>query len=101
MMRLLLLAFVVGLALALGFLAGYLRWEHFAGDAQRAERELRASAAELSALHTKQQTLEQQLEEVNKEQQRLAQENEILRKQLNTERLVTGRGVQLPALPPK
>lgn len=100
-MRWFIVALVVALALAAGFLGGYVRWGHSAREGQRAERELGASAAELSALRAKQHTLEQQLEEVDKEQQRLAQENEILRQQLTSERVGTGHGGQLPALPPK
>jgi len=38
---------------------------------------------------------------VSKEQERLAQENELLRKQETTQRLLTGQGGELPERPPK
>jgi hypothetical protein len=52
-------------------------------------------------LREEKQELQQRLEQLSKEQERLAQENEILRKQQTTEQLLTGKGGELPAHPLK
>lgn len=89
------------LAAAAGFLAGYARWGKEAAQVEQVEQRLEVTHSEVTTLDNQKQDLEQRLQEVTKEQQRLAQENEILRKQQTTEQLVTGKGGELPALPPK
>ncbi|MFI5364695.1 MAG: hypothetical protein ACHQ4J_03645 [Candidatus Binatia bacterium] len=89
------------LAAAAGFFAGYARWGKQAAQVEQVEQRLEATHSEVTTLHDQKQDLEQRLLEVTKEQERLAQENEILRKQQTTEQLVTGKGGELPALPPK
>ena len=89
---------VVLLAAAAGFFVGYARRDK---QASEVEHRLEATHAEVTTLHDEKQELEQRLQEVTKEQERLAQENEILRKQQTTEQLLTGKGGELPALPPK
>jgi Tfp pilus assembly protein PilN len=96
-------AILFGLALALGagLLAGYIRWGSPVAPAKQSEQNLQVLQSELSEQRTRNQELEQRLEQVNKEQERLAQENEILRKERTTEQLLGGTGGELPAKPPK
>ncbi len=89
------------LAAAAGFFAGYARWGKDAAHVQQVEQRLETTHSEVTTLHDQKQELEQRLQAVTKEQERLAQENEILRKQQTTEQVVTGKGGELPALPPK
>jgi TolA-binding protein len=89
------------LAAAAGFFAGYARWGKEAAQVQQVEQRLETTHSEVTTLRDQKQDLEQRLQQVTKEQERLAQENEVLRKQQTTEQLVTGKGGELPALPPK
>lgn len=94
---------VVGIVIAAGagLFIGYVRWGTQAPQLQRVEEHLEATKTEAAALRDQKQDLERRLDQVAKEQERLAQENEILRKQQTTEQLLTGRGGELPNLPPK
>ena len=94
---------IFGLALALGagLLAGYLRWGSPPAPEKHSEQSLEALQSEVTGLRTHNQELEQRLEQVNKEQERLAQENEILRKEHTTDQLLGTPGAELPARPPK
>ena len=94
---------IVGILVAAiaGLLVGYARWGTVAARSTRVEQQLHATESEATALRTQNQDLAQRLDQVTKEQQRLAQENEILRKQDTTERLLSGQKGELPELPPK
>jgi Na+-translocating ferredoxin:NAD+ oxidoreductase RnfG subunit len=96
-------AIIFGLALAVGagLLAGYLRWGSPTVPAKQSEQGLQALQAELSEQRAHNHELEQRLEQIGKEQERLAQENEILRKEHTTEQLLGGGSGELPARPPK
>lgn len=88
-------------AAGLGILAGYIRWGQQAVRVEAVEQRLQTLSSESTTLRTQKQELEQRLEQVNKEQQRLAHENEVLHQQRTTDALVTGQGGELPAQPPK
>jgi|ERR1700687_55693 len=98
-----LVATILGIVLAAGtgLLVGYLQWGKQVTQAERVEQRLQSTASELTSLRDQKQQLEQRVDQLSKEEQRLAQENEILRKQQSTERLLGGQGGELPALPPK
>jgi len=91
----------VAIAAGVGLLAGYIRWGAQATQAERLQQRLEASGAETAALRDQKQRLEERVEQVTKEQERLAQENEALRKEYTTQQLLTGQGGELPARPPK
>ena len=94
-----LVAFVA--AAGLGLVAGYLRWGRPATQLEHVEQRLQTTNSELTAARGEKQQLEQRLEQVQKEQERLAHENEILHQQRTTEQLLGGQGGELPELPPK
>jgi hypothetical protein len=100
-MRWVITAVAVVLAAAAGLFLGYVRWGTEVTHSQRAERRVESTGAEAAVLRTENEQLEQRLGQVLKEQERLAQENEILRKQQTTERILGGPGGPLPDLPPK
>jgi uncharacterized protein HemX len=87
----------VMIALAVGFYAGYVWWPREHMPAVPAA----ATQTELESLQQQKRDLEQRLEQVTKEQERLAEENEILHKQRTTDQLLGGPGGALPELPPK
>jgi cell division protein FtsB len=89
------------LAAACGYIVAYLRFGAQPPRVQRVESQLDETKAELSTMRDEKRDLQQRLEQVTKEQERLAQENELLRQQQVTEALVSDRGGELPALPPK
>ncbi len=89
------------LAAGLGLWVGYVRWGKQAAQVERVEQRLQTLTSEATSLRDQKQDLEQRLEQISKEQERLARENDILRQQRTTEQLVTGQGGELPALPPK
>jgi hypothetical protein len=91
----------VVLAVAAGILVGYVRWGTEGTHVERVEQHLESTKSEAATLRSANEQLEQRLQQVTKEQERLAQENEILRKQQTTERLLGGSGGELPELPPK
>jgi cell division protein FtsB len=93
--------FAIVLSAAAGYVVGYLRSGKQAIQARHVEPRIEATSAELSSLHDQKQDLEQRVGELTKEQERLAQENEILRKQLATGQLLGRQSGELPALPPK
>ena len=101
MLRWAAIIFALALAAGAGLLAGYIRWGTPAAPAKQSEQSLQMLQSELSDLRTHNQELEQRLEQISKEQERLAQENEILRKERATEQLLGGQGGELPARPPK
>lgn len=96
-------AIVLGILIAagVGLMIGYARWGHPAAEVSRVEQQLQEASNEAAALREQRHDLEQRLEQVTKEQERLAQENEILRKQRTTEQILSGQGGELPTLPPK
>jgi uncharacterized protein HemX len=91
----------VVIAAAVGLVTGYIRWGTQATHVERVQQRLQATEAEAAALRDQKRQLEEQVEQVTKEQERLAQENETLRKEYTTQQLLTGRGGELPARPPK
>jgi len=101
MARWLITLLAVGLAAGAGLFGGYVLWGSRAVDASRAEQRLQDAGAELTNVRQQNADLDQRLQQVSKEQERLAQENEILRKHVTTDQLTTGHGGELPSLPPK
>lgn len=97
------LAIIAGilLAAAAGYLVGSSRSGRQSVQTQRVESRLEETKSELTSVREQKQDLEDRLQQVTKEQERLAQENEILRKQATTEQLLTGKGGELPAQPLK
>ena len=89
------------IAAGAGLLAGYVRWgTERVPLVQSAEPQRSTTESELDTLRTHNGELQARLEQVTREQERLAQENEILRKQQATEH-VLGTPGELPVLPPK
>jgi hypothetical protein len=85
-----------------GLVAGYLRWGRAPLTSPPPPARASAAAAEGAATQREKDALEQRLQQVLKEQERLARENELLRQQRNTEQLVGGGTAKpLPELPPK
>jgi TolA-binding protein len=97
------IATIVGVALAA--LAGYLVGKQAPTESlpleQISTRGSESVTSELRALREDNRQLQQRLDQLTREQERLAQENEILRKQQTTDRLLGGSGGELPAHPPK
>jgi TolA-binding protein len=91
----------IALAASLGFLAGFARWGTQAHQIGPLEQRLEALNSEATTLRNQKLDLEQRLEQTSKEQERLARENDLLHQQRTTESLITGRGGELPAQPPK
>jgi predicted RNase H-like nuclease (RuvC/YqgF family) len=96
-------AIIIGilLAAAAGYVVGRQRPGGPSPQQQRIESRREETKSEVTTLREERQELQQRLEQVTKEQERLAQENEILRKQQVTDQILTGRGGELPALPLK
>ena len=101
MVRWFAIVFTVLVAAGAGLFAGYTLWGSRAMQLGGIEQRLRATGAELTSIRQQKDDAEQRLQQVTKEQERLAQENEILRKQETTGQLLGGRGGELPSLPPK
>jgi uncharacterized protein HemX len=91
----------VAAAAGAGFLAGYTHWAGEANRAEQLQRRVQLEDSETAALRTEKRDLEERLGQVAKEQERLAQENEALRKEQTKQQLLTGQGGDLPVLPPK
>ena len=91
----------VAIAAAIGVLVGYVRWGTQAAHVERLQQQLEVTGSEATALREQKRDLEQRVEQVTKEQERLAQENEALRKEETKQQLLTGQGGELPARPPK
>jgi uncharacterized protein HemX len=91
----------IALAVILGMFAGYVRWGRQAEKVEAVEGRLQTLSSEAAMLRSQKQDLEQRLEQVGKEQERLAHENEVLQQQRTTDALVTGQGGELPVQPPK
>jgi uncharacterized membrane-anchored protein YhcB (DUF1043 family) len=89
------------LAGAVGYFVGHLAPAEKQEQTTQVETRLEDTMAELAKLRDDNRELQQRFDQVTKEQERLAQENEILRKQQTTERLTTEQGGELPARPPK
>lgn len=89
------------LSAAAGYFVGSRGSGNRATQTQRFESRLEESRSELTDLRGQKQELQERLNQVTKEQERLAQENEILRKREITEELLNGRGGELPAQPLK
>jgi prefoldin subunit 5 len=92
-------AIVVGVAA--GVLVGYWQWGAEAAHVERVEQRIDAVKSEAANANAHADQLEQHLQEVLKEQERLAQENEILRKQQTSQGILGGAKGELPTLPPK
>ena len=84
-----------------GLVAGYIRWGRPTAPIQQPPARVNASAADEAATRHEKDALEQRLQQVLKEQERLAQENQILRQQRTTDQLLGGTPRPLPELPPK
>ena len=91
----------VAAAAAVGFLAGYLHWATQVNQVLQLRRQAQASDSEAAALRNEKQQLEERIDQITKEQERLAQQNETLRKERTTQQLLTGQEGDLPARPPK
>ena len=96
-------ATVLGVALAagIGLVAGYLRWGREVVEVERVERRAETAASEADLLRGQKDELQQRLDTVSREQERLAHENEILRRQRVTEEVLGTPRITLPELPPK
>ena len=97
---------VVGLVTAaiaagIGFFTGHLYSSRTAPQMQQLERRAQSEDSEVSALRAEKRQLQEQIEQITKEQERLAQENETLRRDHTKQQLLTGEGGDLPARPPK
>jgi Flp pilus assembly protein TadB len=92
---------VVAAAAGAGFLAGYMHWAGEANHAEQLQRRVQLEDSETAALRTEKRDLEERIEQIMKEQERLAQDNESLRKEQTKQQLLTGQGGNLPVLPPK
>lgn len=92
---------MVGLAAGVGFLSGYLYRNTAATRSELPQQQGTTTESEVSALRDQNRQLEERVQQVTKEQERLAQENEALRKEQTTHQLLTGQGGELPARPPK
>jgi hypothetical protein len=89
------------IAAGAGLLAGYVRWgSERPALVESAEPPRSTTESELTTLRAQNRELQARIEQVTREQERLAQENEILHKQQATEQ-VLGTPGELPALPPK
>lgn len=88
-------------AAGVGLVAGYLRWGRPPALIQQPPARLSAPGADEAVTQREKQALEQRLQQVLKEQERLARENELLRQQRATEQLLGGTPRPLPDLPPK
>ena len=89
----------------LGAAAGYFVGSRGSGNrssqTHQFESRLAETRSELTDLREQKQGLQERLNQVTKEQERLAQENEILRKREITDELLNGRAGELPAQPLK
>ncbi|HEX7408786.1 MAG TPA: hypothetical protein VF515_14190 [Candidatus Binatia bacterium] len=91
----------VAVAAAVGFLAGYVHWASQVTQLQQLQRRAQSSDSEEAALRSEKQQLEERIDQITKEQERLAQENETLRKERTKQQLLMGQEGELPARPPK
>ena len=91
----------VAIAAAVGLLAGYARWGTQAVQVQRVQQRLEATDAEATALRDEKRQLEDKLEQLTMQLERLEPENPTLLKEYSTHHLLTGQGAELPARPPK
>jgi uncharacterized protein HemX len=91
----------VAVAVGTGFLAGYLYSSSKAPQVQQLERRVQSEDSEASALRADKRQLEERIDQITKEQERLAQENETLRREQTKQQILTGQGGELPARPPK
>lgn len=101
MARWIVTAVVIILAAGAGYLVGRQRSMQPAASAPQSGQRLEETVAELTRAREENHELQTRLEQLTREQERLAQENEILRKQETTERLTAEPGGELPARPPK
>lgn len=92
---------MVVLAAGVGFLSGYVWWGTAATRVERLQQQTQTTDSEVAALRDQNRQLEERVQQVTKEQERLAQENETLRKEQTKQQLLTGQGGELPARPPK
>lgn len=96
--------FAVLLAGGLGLGAGFWLWGRQAERVPSLEQRAQSLQAETDSLQSRVQDLEHRLDLVTKEQERLAQENTLLREQLGTDRLLGATpvpGAPTPTLVPK
>ncbi len=89
------------IAAGIGLVVGYVRWGTEAVHVERLQQQLQVRDSEATTLREQKRELEQRVEQVTREQERLAQENESLRKEQTKEQLLTGQGGELPPRPPK
>ena len=101
MMRWVITAIAVAAAAGAGFFAGHMRYAGTAKQATQLEQRPWQEDPETATLRAEKRELEERLQQVAKEQERLAQENESLRKEYSKQQLLTGQGGNLPVLPPK
>jgi uncharacterized protein HemX len=91
-------------AAAAGIAAGFWLWGRSAQRVPTLEQRAHFLQSESSALQSRVEDFERRLDLVTKEQERLAQENTLLRQQLGSERLLGATpvpGAPTPTLPPK
>jgi enterochelin esterase-like enzyme len=89
------------LAAAAGYVVGHLCSGTPSSQTQRLESRPEETNVEVTILRTDRRGLRGRLEQVAKEQERLAQENEALRTQQVIDQILTGRGSELPERPLK
>jgi proteasome assembly chaperone (PAC2) family protein len=100
-------AFLIALGTLAGIVAGiavgYWLWGQAAHRLPAADEHAHALERDLDALQTKAKDMEQRVDQVSREEERLAQENAILRTERTTEQLLGGQGAggPTPTLPPK
>ncbi len=99
--RWILVIIAVLIAAGLGLLAGWVRWGTEAVHVDRLQQQLQIRDSEATTLRDQKRQLEERVEQITREQERLAQENDALRKEETTQQLLTGQGGELPARPPK
>ena len=91
----------IAVAAGIGFFTGYLYWSSKSPQVPQLERRVQSEDSDASALRAEKRQLEERVEQITKEQERLAQENETLRREQTRQQLLTGQGGELPARPPK
>ncbi len=95
----------VAVAGAAGLAVGFWLWGQSAQRLPSVESRAESLQREVSVLEAKGQDLERRVEQITREQERLAQENALLRTQRTTEQLLSeqsaGQPTPLPTLPPK
>ena len=88
------LAFVA--AVGVGLLLGHARWGRPSTPVEQTIKRSALDASEAAPLRAENQQLRERVESLTKEQERLAQQNDILRQQQATQEVLGGSGHELP-----